>query len=124
MLRINEQAVKKTGFQRRRLLQALAAGGITAPFGLRLIAQSKTQLTVPMLRDAEAVLGENLTDERLQIVQIALKRNLDQFQIVRDFEVDDLIEPAPMFITKRYAGEAGNSAVVNHQDAREGSHGK
>ena len=38
-----------------------------------------------------------ISGDRLPVIYAALQRNLDQFQTVRDFEVDDLIEPAPIF---------------------------
>jgi hypothetical protein len=118
---------KETGIRRRRLLQALAATGIGVPLGLDLIAQSKTKISVPILRDASAILDENFSEERLQIIEVALQRNLDQFQIVRDFEVDDLIEPAPMFIASRYAtsASANRASVINDTGDRrnEVSHG-
>jgi hypothetical protein len=62
-------------------------------------------VTVPILKSASVIRGENFTDARLQVIETALQRNLDQFQVLRDFQVDDLIEPAPLFVTKRYAGE-------------------
>jgi hypothetical protein len=118
---------KEAGIRRRRLLQVLASTGIGAPLGLNLIAQSKTKISAPLLRDAAVVLGENFRDERLPMIEVALQRNLDQFQIVRDFEVDDLIEPAPVFATKRYAATAGEdraSTAKGKSDHRNGgSHG-
>jgi hypothetical protein len=108
--------VKETRIRRRHLLKALAAVGISGPAALNLLAQSKTKISVPIVRNASAILGENFTEERLQVIETALQRNLDQFQIVRDFEVDDLIEPAPMFVTKRYsAGATAHHASVTHE---------
>jgi hypothetical protein len=82
---------------RRQLLRALAAIGITGPLALDLIAQSRTQISTEILRNAAAIRGEAFTEERLKTIERALQRNLDQFQIVRDLEIDDLVEPAPMF---------------------------
>jgi hypothetical protein len=39
-------------------------------------------------------------EERLKAVAASVQRSLDQFQIVRDLVVDDLIEPAPVFSAK------------------------
>jgi len=94
----------ETGIQRRRLLKALAAVGVSGPLALDLVAQSRTKVSAPILQNASAIRGEDFTEDRLKVIESALQRNLDQFQIVRDFEVGDLIEPAPMFVTNRYAG--------------------
>jgi hypothetical protein len=116
---------KEAGIRRRRLLQVLAWTGIGAPMGVNLIAQSKTKISAPLLRDAAVVLGENFGEERFPVIEVALQRNLDQFQSVRDFEVDDLIEPAPVFVTKRYAASAGEDhapTVEGVSDRRNGGH--
>ena|ERR1700722_1682382 len=95
--------IQESRMRRRFLLKALASVGIGAPLALDLVAESKTKISAPILKDAAAIRGEDFSDERLKVIEVALQRNLDQFQLVRDFEVDDLIEPAPMFVTKRYA---------------------
>ena len=46
--------------------------------------------------------GVQLSDERLTVAETALQRNLDTFQIVRDFVVPDHVEPAPIFVPTRY----------------------
>ncbi len=86
---------------RRRLLQLLAAAGVTGPAAIDLIAQARKPISPDILRGASAVLGEEFSDERLKVIDTALQRNLDQFQIVRDLEVDDLVEPAPIFTARR-----------------------
>ena len=86
---------------RRRILQVLAAAGITGPAAVDLLAQARHSVSTDDLRRASAVLGESFSDERLAVIQTALQRNLDQFQIVRDLEIDDLVEPAPVFNARR-----------------------
>jgi hypothetical protein len=86
---------------RRRLLQVLAAAGITGRAAVDLVAQARRPVSVDTLRHASAVLGETFTDARLEVIDAALRRNLDQFQIVRDLDIDDLVEPAPMFDPRR-----------------------
>ncbi len=88
---------------RRRLLQILAAAGISGPAAIDLLAQARKPISIDILRSASAVIGEDYSDERLKVIQTALQRNLDQFQIVRDLEIDDLIEPAPIFNARRPA---------------------
>src|SRR6266511_1549992 len=86
---------------RRRLLQILAAAGISGPAAVELIAQARKPISIDSLRGASAVLGEDFSDDRLKMIETALQRNLDQFQIVRDLEIDDLVEPAPIFNARR-----------------------
>lgn len=94
---------------RRRLLQVLAAAGVTGPLALDLVAQSRAHVSVDTIERAAAVLGETFTPERLAVIEKALQRNLDQFQIVRDLVVDDLVEPAPMFLARTHAGPVPGS---------------
>jgi hypothetical protein len=89
------------GISRRRLLQVLAAAGITGPAAADLLAQARHSISIDALRNAAAVAGDAFTDERLAVIQTALQRNLDQFQIVRDLEIADSVEPAPMFDPRR-----------------------
>lgn len=86
---------------RRRLLQVLAAAGITGPAALDALAQARHPISPDILRSASAVIGDDFSDDRLKVIDTALQRNLDQFQVVRDLEVDDLVEPAPVFNPKR-----------------------
>ena len=85
---------------RRRALQVLAAAGLTGPLALELIAQSRGQISIDVLRRASVIVGEEFSPERLAVVEKALQRNLDQFQLVRELVIDDRIEPAPIFAAK------------------------
>jgi hypothetical protein len=89
------------GINRRDLLRLLAAVGITGPAAIDLVAQTRKPISADVLRSASVVLGEDFTDGRLKVIETALQRNLDQFQIVRDLEIDDLVEPAPIFNPRR-----------------------
>src|SRR5438552_3913440 len=86
---------------RRQLLQALAAAGITGPAAIDLVAQARSSISSENLRQASAILGETFTADRLTVIQAALQRNLEQFQIVRDLVIDDSVEPAPVFDPRR-----------------------
>ena len=87
---------------RRNVLKALAAIGITGPLALDLAAQTRTLVSIENLRNAAGLRGENFSEDRLRVIQAALQRNLDQFQLVRDLDIDDLVEPAPVFMPTRY----------------------
>ena len=92
---------KEKHLSRRHMLQLLASMGITGPAALEIVAQTKSrQLSPQILKSANAIVDQEFTDERLQIINAALQRNLDQFQIVRDLVIDDSVEPAPIFNAK------------------------
>ena len=90
--------MKSAKISRRQMFELLAALGITGPAAIELVAQSKTkQISPEILKTANALIDQDFNDERLKVIATALQRNLDQFQIVRDLEIDDMIEPAPIF---------------------------
>jgi hypothetical protein len=91
---------KTHDLSRRKILRLLAAFGITGPAALELVAQSRKKLSPEVLKSANALVDQDFSDERIQVITAALQRNLDQFQIVRDLEIDDLIEPAPVFMAR------------------------
>lgn len=99
----------QSALSRRRLLQALAAAGITGPLALELAAQSRGRVTAEMLKSTAATVGQEYSAERLAVIEKALQRNLDQFQIVRELAIGDEVEPAPMFTagTPAIAGPRG-----------------
>jgi hypothetical protein len=85
---------------RRQAIQFLASLGITGPLALEVIAQTRENVSQETLRAASALIDQNFGEERLKAVAVSVQRNLDQFQIVRDLELDDLLEPAPIFNAK------------------------
>jgi hypothetical protein len=85
---------------RRQILQLLTAIGISGPAALELAAQAGNQITPEMLKSANALLDQGFDDERLRVISAALGRNLDQFRDFRELEIDDMVEPAPIFLSK------------------------
>ena len=79
---------------RRVAIKALALLGASASLASRLVAQVRKRVTPEALDAATVLLDQEFTEERLEVIAPALQRNFDQFQIVRDLEIDDLIEPA------------------------------
>ncbi|MFN8059005.1 MAG: hypothetical protein U0Q12_07550 [Vicinamibacterales bacterium] len=86
---------------RRRALGLLAATGVAGP--VLADAAQKGRTSVAVLKQAQTLLDSTLDDGRLAVVTSALQSNLGQFQVVRDLQVDDLVEPAPMFHARRKA---------------------
>jgi len=82
---------------RRQALQILAVLGITGPAAAKVLAQEPSPITPEVLRAARALLASELTEERLEALAPAVRWNLHWFDMVRDLEIDDLVEPAPIF---------------------------
>ncbi len=85
---------------RRQVMRLLAGIGITGTAALSLAAQVEQRISPEMLRDATALLDQDFDDERLRVVTPALQSNLDQFEIIRELEIDDLVEPATLFLAR------------------------
>ncbi len=86
---------------RREVLQILTALGITGPFARQVAAQATPTVTDEALREAATLLGGTFDQARLDVTQRALQRNLDQFQVVRDLDLADDLEPPTIFLPKR-----------------------
>jgi hypothetical protein len=86
---------------RREILGILTALGITGPLAAQAAAQARPTVTDEALRQAAALLGGSFTPARLDVTRRALQRNLDQFQVVRDLDIGDDIEPPTIFLPKR-----------------------
>jgi hypothetical protein len=95
--------VSDRDLSRRRLIQLLATAGLAGPAAAELAAQAHHQLTVDGLSGANTVLDQDFDQKRLEVIRTALQRNLDEFQIVRDLEIADAVEPAPIFDPARIA---------------------
>ncbi len=87
----------QTSFTRRRAIQLLALFGMSGTAASRLLGQDPVRVTPEALRGANSLIDEPVPADRLDVVRTALQRNFDQFQIVRDLEIDDRVEPSPVF---------------------------
>jgi hypothetical protein len=90
----------RAALSRRRMLKVLGTVGVTGPLAAELAAQSRERVSAETLKRASIIVGDELSPERLAVVEKALQRNLDSFQLVRDLAIDDAIEPAPIFRAK------------------------
>lgn len=82
---------------RRQAVQILGILGLSGPAGATLVAQDP-EISPEVLQAAKALIDQDLSIDRLDVVAPALERNLYQFQIVRELEIDNLVEPAPRFV--------------------------
>ena len=83
---------------RRKILQILASAGITGPAAIQLAGQiRRNEISPEILKTANALIDQEFSEERLRVVATALQRNLEQFELVRALEIDDSVEPAPIF---------------------------
>lgn len=81
---------------RRQTLQIMALG-LSASAASELLAEERGKISPEMLQAATPLVDRDFSDERLDVVARALERNLYQFAIVRELEIDDLMEPALVF---------------------------
>jgi hypothetical protein len=86
---------------RRHVLHILTALGFSGALAESLAAGAAPTVSPDALRAAAALLGGALDERRLQAVQPAVQRNLDQLQVVRDLELPDDVEPAVQFLVRR-----------------------
>ncbi len=85
---------------RRHALQILAAVGITGPAALEVLAQTGKEVSLDTLRTSAALIDADLSEEQLEVISKAIQKNIDQFETFRSLEIDDMIEPAPIFMAK------------------------
>jgi hypothetical protein len=84
---------------RRTLLKLLIAGGVishTAEPAIEAV-QEEDKLSTEVLERAAALFEAGIAPERIREILPAVQRNRDFFQAVRDLEIADDIEPAPIF---------------------------
>ena len=74
---------------RRQLVQMLAAMSLGAGAVADLPAQAGQKLTLADLNGALALQGREMPEAEKAVVRRALQQSLDDFQRVRDFDVDD-----------------------------------
>ena len=91
---------KTKNMSRRHALQVLAAVGITGSTAAGVLAQSGKEVSMETLQTAAALIDQDFSPERLELISKAIQKNIDQFEIFRNTEIDDLIEPAPIFIAR------------------------
>ena len=85
---------------RRQALQILASVGIAAPAAAELLAQATKQVSPEILTEAGALIDADLTPEQIEVISKVIQKNIDQYEIFRSLEIDDLIEPAPIFLAR------------------------
>jgi len=83
---------------RRRMLRILTAAGITGPAAVEIIAQARrNEISPEILKTANVLIDQEFSEERLRVIATAFQRNLEQFELVRALDIDDAVEPAPLF---------------------------
>jgi hypothetical protein len=84
--------------ERRRLLKLMIAAGFLAETST---VEGATPLTPEILEKAMALFEGDLDAESLGRVLPAVQRNVDFFRLVRQLDIDDRVEPAPVFHARR-----------------------
>lgn len=79
---------------RRRVMQSLAlAGGAAIEASAQQQPAAAAAPSMDALRAVAEAHGLRLTDERLRILQPVLARRTAQLRPLREFEIDDRVEP-------------------------------
>jgi hypothetical protein len=85
---------------RRTLLKLLIAGGVISHTAAAAL-QGQDKLSTEILERAVTLFEAGIAPERIREILPAVQRNWDFFQAVRDLEMADDIEPAPIFQAAR-----------------------
>ncbi len=91
----------RDGVTRRHILQILGALGFTGAAAESLAAQAAPVVSAGAIGGAASLLSGSFNERRLAVARAALQRNLEQFQVVRDLELPDSLEPPVIFQARR-----------------------
>lgn len=86
----------QSAFSRRQTLQLIALG-ISGATATEVLARETVKISPKLLQTTAGMVDTNFSSRQLDVFAPALRQNLEQFAIVRDLEIDDLIEPALHF---------------------------
>jgi hypothetical protein len=86
----------QNALSRRQTLQLIALG-VSGSVATELLARETAKVTPKLLETTSVMVDTDFSNKQLAVFARALQVNMDQFAIVRDLEIDDLIEPAPIF---------------------------
>jgi predicted flavoprotein YhiN len=91
---------QKQRLTRRQMMQLMTVFGLSGPAALELSAQARKTISPEIVKTAMTLIGQDFDDERINIITTALQRRLDEMQLLRDLELDDMIGPATIFMAK------------------------
>ena len=67
---------------------------------MEALAQAGKEVSLDTLRTSAALIDADLNEKQLDIISKAIQKNIDQFETFRTLEIDDMIEPAPIFTAR------------------------
>lgn len=82
---------------RRQVVQMLGALGVAQRPAATAAAPAQVALSTQDLKGCLAIQGRDLDASQTEAVRQSLQRNLEQFQAVRDLEIDDAVPLAVIF---------------------------
>ncbi|MGE3273560.1 MAG: hypothetical protein AB7O67_00510 [Vicinamibacterales bacterium] len=88
------------GLTRRHVMQILAALGVTGPLAACVADQAQPGVSPDTLRSAATLLGGAFDEPRLAVASRAVDRNLAAFEVVRELEIGDDVEPPTIFLAR------------------------
>jgi hypothetical protein len=83
---------------RREFARVLAAAGVAVPVSAGGGAAPQVAVSADDVRIAAGIAGEHVAQSSLEALAAEFSGKLEQFQMIRDFEISDSIEPAPIFV--------------------------
>ena len=79
----------------------LAALGLGSAAITELAVQARQALSASDIKGALALQGREMPDDEIDLIRLALQRNLEQFQRIRDFEMSDDVALPVVFSPRR-----------------------
>jgi hypothetical protein len=76
---------------RRQVVQLLVALGVSGAAATDLAAQAANTVSLEDMKGALAIQRRDLQARQMALVQRALQRSLDEFQRVRELDIDDSV---------------------------------
>lgn len=86
----------RRALSRRQTLQLIALG-VSGTAASELLAKDALKITPQLLQTTAGMVDTDFTSKQLDTFAPALQATMNQFAIVRELQIDDLIEPALHF---------------------------
>ena len=84
---------------RRQLLQLLVAAGVAPALAEAIAAEAESghEVSPERLKALADLLDRNFDQAQLETLSVTVQRSLDSFQLVRELDIDDRVQPCTVF---------------------------
>ena len=90
-------AMNCKGVSRRRLLQLLVAAGGAPALAEAIVAETQPEVSPERLKVLADLLDRKFDQAQLETLSVTVQRSLDTFQLVRELDIDDRVQPCTVF---------------------------